>query len=161
MGRTLQMNACLCRDQCEIVGAQRDYLSCGQSTPQQRILSATLSLVVIVISSRSVCRPTLPCAPISPISSALFSSPGPKSTTVCSQPITALSIWSTSALKLSDVVRIAAIKETLDPVVLFCKHRSFFGPRLCPSSGVQDPTIELSILHNNLFITCENGSSCC
>ena len=70
-----------------------------------------------------VCRSYLPCAPISPALSALFSSPVPNytpATTVrrfTQSHYSALeTARSTSALKLRNVVTMSAIKETSDPV---------------------------------------------
>jgi phosphoenolpyruvate carboxykinase (ATP) len=88
----------------------------------------TLSMGVISIVShkarRGVCRLGVPCAPIAPALSALFSSPVPSDTPASTTPLFTQSYASaletarsTSALKLRTVVTMPAIKEASDPVI--------------------------------------------
>jgi hypothetical protein len=86
-------------------------------------------IAIVRISSshkagRGVCRSYLPCTPIAPACSALFSSPGPNYTPATrtrrftqSHCYALETARSTSALKLRDVVTMPSIKETLDPVI--------------------------------------------
>jgi phosphoenolpyruvate carboxykinase (ATP) len=76
------------------------------------------------VGSGLLCRSGLPCTPIVPGHSALFSSPGPNYTPATTTRrytqlyrYTLETARSTSALKLSDVVRMSAIKETAGPVI--------------------------------------------
>jgi phosphoenolpyruvate carboxykinase (ATP) len=74
--------------------------------------------------SRSVCRASLPCAPIVPASSALFSYPLPNFTRATTarrlgqlHRCALSTARPTSAHFVRDVVRMAPIKEASDPVI--------------------------------------------
>lgn len=84
---------------------------------------ATARFTSSLKAGRGVCRSFLPCTPIAPACSALFSSAVPNYTPATTKRRSTQSrrckletARSTSALKLSDVVTMPAIKEASDPV---------------------------------------------
>jgi phosphoenolpyruvate carboxykinase (ATP) len=130
-----------------------------------------ISIVGLRARSR-VCRLGVPCAPIVPALSALFSSPVPNDTPAsttrpCTQShaVALQTARSTSALKLRDVVTMRAIKEASDPVIQtatspplaqdFARHQvskqqrsSFHSSSISPlSATMAPPAVNKTNLH--------------